>query len=107
MGDTTDGAKKALFLRTYTRHVSLFLTEDATLDAVTKKKLEDETRKAEDKPPVKSTSRDSRLAFTATEQASSIFRERLEKPNPASPSGAVTAAKTSASARSGSPMIAP
>ena len=42
LGDVTDGGKKALFLRTYTRDVSLFLTEEATSDAVMQKKLDEE-----------------------------------------------------------------
>jgi thioredoxin reductase (NADPH) len=42
LGDVTDGGKKALFLRTYTRDVSLFLTDEATSDAVTQKKLDEE-----------------------------------------------------------------
>ena len=42
LGGDADGGKKALFLRTYTKDVSLFLTEEATLDAVTQKKLDEE-----------------------------------------------------------------
>jgi thioredoxin reductase len=42
LGDVTDGGTKALFLRTYTRDVSLFLTEEGTSDPVVQKKLDEE-----------------------------------------------------------------
>ena len=43
LGNVTDGGKKALFLRTYTRDVLLFLTEEGTSDAVVmQKKLDEE-----------------------------------------------------------------
>lgn len=42
LGDVTNGGKKALFLRTYTRDVSLFLTDEAPSDAVMQRKLDEE-----------------------------------------------------------------
>jgi thioredoxin reductase (NADPH) len=42
LGNIKDGAKKALFLRTYTRNVTLFLTEEAAPDTLTKRKFDEE-----------------------------------------------------------------
>jgi thioredoxin reductase (NADPH) len=42
LGDVDSGGKKALFLRTYTEHVSLFVTADAPADAGTLKKLSEQ-----------------------------------------------------------------
>jgi thioredoxin reductase (NADPH) len=42
LGDINAGGKKARFLRTYTKNVSLFLTDEAAVDANQQKKLEGE-----------------------------------------------------------------
>jgi thioredoxin reductase (NADPH) len=42
LGDIRAGGKKALFLRTYTRHVSLFLADETTADEEARKKLDNE-----------------------------------------------------------------
>jgi thioredoxin reductase (NADPH) len=49
LGDMNSGGKKALFLRTYTREVSLFLTDEMTVDADLRKKLDQENVKIVDK----------------------------------------------------------
>jgi thioredoxin reductase (NADPH) len=49
LGDIEAGSKKALFLRTYTKHVSLFLT-DETMDADSRQKLDEEDVRIVHKP---------------------------------------------------------
>jgi thioredoxin reductase (NADPH) len=41
LGDINTGGSKALFMRTYSRNVSLFLTDEAASDASSRKKLEE------------------------------------------------------------------
>jgi hypothetical protein len=42
LGDIEAGGKKALFLRTYTKDVLLFLTDETTIDEKARKKLDEE-----------------------------------------------------------------
>jgi thioredoxin reductase (NADPH) len=49
LGDIEAGGKKALFLRTYTKDVSLFLTGETTVNARLRKKLGDENVRIVDK----------------------------------------------------------
>jgi thioredoxin reductase (NADPH) len=50
LGDIDAGGKKALFLRTYTRDVSLFLTDETTLDAELRQKLDEKNVRIVGKP---------------------------------------------------------
>jgi thioredoxin reductase (NADPH) len=50
LGDINAGGKKAHFLRTYTRNVWLFLTDEAAVDADARRKLEGEGVRAMGRP---------------------------------------------------------
>jgi thioredoxin reductase (NADPH) len=50
LGDISAGGKKALFLRTYTQDVSLFLTDETNVNAESRKKLDEENVRIVRKP---------------------------------------------------------